>query len=106
MSTFGDVSVHATDYSGHETILNYLSVGEPFVFRAFGTENRRRMRLTAMCPVKVLRFEYDDINRCLKNFDEFRKRFRSAYDKLCVGNTIDLITMYKKKLLAFWSLSV
>ena len=75
VSTFGDVSVHATDYSGHETILNYLSVGEPFVFRAFGTENRRRMRLTAMCPVKVLRFEYDDINRCLKNFEEFRKSF-------------------------------
>ena len=62
VSTFGDVSVHATDYSGHETILNYLSVGEPFVFRAFGTENRRRMRLTAMCPVKVLRFEYDSLS--------------------------------------------
>ena len=73
--TFGDASVHATDLSGDETILNYLSMGEPFIYRAFGTENRSRMRLTAMCPVKAIRFSYDDLNRCLKRFDGFRTHF-------------------------------
>jgi Fe-S-cluster-containing hydrogenase component 2 len=73
--TFGDASVHATDLAGKETILNYLSVGEPFIYRAFGSENRSRMRLTAMCPVKAIRFEYDDLNRCLKRFEGFRTHF-------------------------------
>lgn len=73
--TFGDASVHATDLNGREEILNYLTVGEPFIHRAFGTEDRRRMRLTAMCPVKAIRFNYDDINRCLKKFPEFRAQF-------------------------------
>ena len=73
--TFGDVSIHSTDLNGRETILNYLSVGEPFIYRAFGTENRSRMRVTAMCPVKVIKFDYDDLNRCLRSFETFRDDF-------------------------------
>lgn len=73
--TFGDVSIHATDLAGREEILNYLTVGEPFIHRAFGTENRQRMRVTAMCPVKAIQFSYADINRCLKKFPAFRAAF-------------------------------
>ncbi len=73
--TFGDASVHASDLNGEETILNYLSVGEPFIYRAFGTKDRSRMRLTAMCPVKAIQFSYDDLNRCLKKFEGFRTHF-------------------------------
>jgi len=71
---FGDISVHRTE-SGNESIVNYLSVGDPYVQRLFVADRTTKMRLTAMCPVRAIRLGYRDVNYLLKHAPAFREGF-------------------------------
>ncbi|MCA9538390.1 MAG: hypothetical protein KC620_05850 [Myxococcales bacterium] len=72
--TFGDVSVHRSTADG-EAVVNYLSVGDPYVQKVFVGEGVRAMRLTAMCPVKAIKLAYRDANYLLKKIPAFRDAF-------------------------------
>ncbi len=71
---FGDVSVHRTAL-GDESIVNYLSVGDPYIQRLFVNDRTAKMRITAMCPVRAIRLGYRDVNYLLKHAPAFRERF-------------------------------
>ena len=75
--TFGEVSVHRT-HGGGERIANYLRSGEAYVQKLFVDGSTSKLRLTAMCPVRALRFKYRDVNYLLKKNETFRDAFSAT----------------------------
>lgn len=69
---FGDVSVHRTGLTGEEHIVNYLTVGEPYIQKLFADDDTKGLRVTAMCPIRALRLGYQDVNYLLKKNETFR----------------------------------
>lgn len=74
---FGDVNIARTT-GVQEEIVNYLSVGEAYVQKLFVKDDTRRIRLTAMCPMRALRINYRDINYLMTQDAAFRDRFLGA----------------------------
>ncbi|MFN3199313.1 MAG: hypothetical protein ACE366_13000 [Bradymonadia bacterium] len=71
---FGDVNVsrHDRGFPGPD-IVNYLTVGEAFIEKLFITEDTQKVVLKAMCPAKVLKLSYTDINYLLRKEAGFRE---------------------------------
>lgn len=74
----GDVSVERVENSGDLVTLNYLRPGEAWIQKLFADEHTKRLRLTAMVPIKALRFTYSDLNALLKREARFREDFSEA----------------------------
>ena len=76
---FGDVSVHRTQIKGAEETFNYLSVGDFFLERLVVDEDTRKLRLTAMCPARVLQMNYADLNALISAVLSLKSQF---YDSI------------------------
>ncbi|MBV69898.1 MAG: hypothetical protein CMH52_00990 [Myxococcales bacterium] len=72
---FGDLSVHRTQNKGPEETVNYLTVGDFFVERLIVDDDTKSIRLTAMCPVRLLKVSYADFNVLLRAHDDLRGAF-------------------------------
>lgn len=69
---FGDVSVHRKGLDGEEVIVNYLSVGDPYIQKLFADDDTKHLRVTAMCPIRAIKLGYQDVNYLLKKNEPFR----------------------------------
>lgn len=71
---FGDINVSRHDQGFPAPyIINFLTVGEAYIQKLFITDATERVVLTAMCPAKVLKLSYKDINYLLRKEAGFRE---------------------------------
>jgi Fe-S-cluster-containing hydrogenase component 2 len=73
----GDVAIHRT-VAGKTVIANYLSVGEPYIQKLFMRTGTEALRLETMCPVRVIKMPYRDMNYVMRKSPAFREAFGAA----------------------------